>query len=67
MTEEDLVLVWHGGVIMPAIMLGMSNAKLCHYVGLYWGDRNRCDRYSSGFPPEHSRFMAYEVCICQDI
>jgi len=67
MTEEDLVLMWHDGVIMPTVMLGMNNTKLRHYVGVFWGDRNRCDRCSSDFPPEHSTFMAYEVCICQDI
>ena len=66
-TEEDLVSAGHGGVIKPAIMLGMNNAKLRNNVGLYWGARNRCDRCSSDFPPEHSRFMACEPCIWQDM
>jgi len=25
--------VVHGGVVMPAIMLGMNNVKLWHYIG----------------------------------
>jgi hypothetical protein len=66
-TEEDLVSAGHGNFIMPVIMLRMNNAKLWRYIGLYWGDRNRCDRCSSDFPPEHSRFMAYEACIHQDM
>ena len=67
MIECCLVSVVCGGVIMPAIMLGMNNTKLWHYVGLFRGDRNHCDGCSSDFPPEHSRFMAYEACICQDM
>ena len=36
-------------------------------VLLIWGVRNFCDRRSSDFPLEHSIFMAYEACICQDM
>ena len=46
MIEWCLVSVLRGGVIMPAIMLGMNNAKLRHYVGLSRGDKNHCDRSS---------------------
>ena len=45
MIEWCLVAVVRGGVVMPAIMLGRNNAKLRHYVGLYWGARNCCDMF----------------------
>jgi len=65
--EEDLVSVEHGSVIMLAIMLGMRNTTFQQYVGLFRGDKNHCDGCSSDFSPEHSKFMAYEACICQDM